>query len=192
MLQSYITFTTLHPYLAGFIKFAILATLGELLARRIASKRWEVPKGILYRMLIWGLLGVGIVLIFAIFSSGVATVMEKGLLPGNGSTLAFAFFTSLIMNLTFAPVMMAFHRITDTYIDMLYGRRDHSIRLADVFSQIDWRSFSSFVLFKTIPLFWIPAHTITFLLEPEFRVLFAALLSFALGLILAFAKKASR
>jgi len=42
---------------------------------------------------------------------------------------------------------------------------------------------------KTIPMFWIPAHTITFLLPSEFRVLAAAFLSIALGAILAFAKK---
>jgi hypothetical protein len=42
---------------------------------------------------------------------------------------------------------------------------------------------------KTIPIFWIPAHTITFLLPSEYRVLSAAFLSIALGTILAFAKK---
>ena len=49
--------------------------------------------------------------------------------------------------------------------------------------------FVSFVLMKTIPIFWIPAHTITFLLPSEYRVLSAAFLSIALGAILAFAKK---
>jgi len=43
----------------------------------------------------------------------------------------------------------------------------------------------NFIFKRTIPFFWIPAHTITFLLPPEFRVLFAALLGIALGLILA-------
>ena len=45
------------------------------------------------------------------------------------------------------------------------------------------------ILFRTIPLFWIPAHTFTFLLPPELRILFAAFLSVALGAILAFAKR---
>lgn len=35
--------------------------------------------------------------------------------------------------------------------------------------------------------FWIPAHTITFLLPPDYQVLFAALLGIALGTILAIA-----
>jgi len=43
----------------------------------------------------------------------------------------------------------------------------------------------NFIFKKTIPFFWIPAHTITFLLPAEFRVLFAAVLGIALGLILA-------
>jgi len=49
--------------------------------------------------------------------------------------------------------------------------------------------FCDFVLLKTIPLFWIPAHTAVFLLPAEFRVVAAAFLSVALGGILAFAKK---
>jgi hypothetical protein len=45
----------------------------------------------------------------------------------------------------------------------------------------------NFVLKKTIPFFWIPAHTITFLMPADFRVLFAALLGIVLGVILAVA-----
>ncbi|GAB1473896.1 hypothetical protein MASR2M69_13370 [Bacteroidota bacterium] len=40
-----------------------------------------------------------------------------------------------------------------------------------------------FVVGKTIPLFWIPAHTITFLLPDTYKVIFAASLSIVLGLI---------
>ncbi|WP_321415721.1 Mpv17/PMP22 family protein [uncultured Desulfobacter sp.] len=40
---------------------------------------------------------------------------------------------------------------------------------------------------KTLPFFWIPAHTITFLLPPDFQVLFAAILGIVLGIILAVA-----
>ena len=43
--------------------------------------------------------------------------------------------------------------------------------------------------FKTIPCFWIPAHTITFLLPENYRILSAGFLSIALGLILTLAKK---
>jgi hypothetical protein len=185
----FIGFTSAHTYLGGFIKFAILATLGELLAIRIVTGGWTMPKGVGYRMVVWGFLGMAIVLVFTIYSSGVGSAMERVLLPGQDSALAFAFLTSTIMNLTFGPVMMVFHRITDTYIDLRYRGNLQRIRLADVMETIDWRGFYSFVLCKTIPLFWIPAHTITFLVAPEYRVLLAAALSVALGLILAFSKK---
>jgi hypothetical protein len=44
-----------------------------------------------------------------------------------------------------------------------------------------------FVFKKTIPLFWFPAHTITFLLPAHLQVLFAAVLSIFLGIILSVA-----
>jgi len=43
----------------------------------------------------------------------------------------------------------------------------------------------NFVLLKTIPFFWIPAHTLTFLLPKEYRIVIAAFLSVVLGVILA-------
>lgn len=183
----FMKFTTIHPYAGGFIKFSILATMGELLAIRIVAGKWSFPKGAIYRAAIWGFLGMAIVLIFDMFGTGVTSAISKGLLPGKGSKFAFAFFTSAIMNLTFAPTMMAFHRITDTFIDSKY--EGSSTNIGDVVRKVDWGGFVSFVIVKTVPIFWIPAHTITFLLPPEYRVLVAAMLSMALGLILAFAKK---
>ena len=47
--------------------------------------------------------------------------------------------------------------------------------------------YQGLVLFRTVLFFWIPVHTITFLLPEAFRVLFAALLGAVLGLILAWA-----
>lgn len=184
----FVKLTTVHPYLGGFIKFSILATMGELLAIRIVTNEWKSPCGVVYRAVIWGFLGMIIVLIFNIFGSGVKTGLEKGLLPGRSSSFAFAFFVSAIMNLTFAPTMMAFHRITDTYIDLKYEKKG-KVTINDVVSKIDWNGFISFVVLKTIPFFWIPAHTITFLLPSEYRVLVAASLSIALGVILSFAKR---
>jgi hypothetical protein len=185
----FITFNAAHPYIAGFIKFAILATLGDLLAARIVAKKWVKPSGIIFRMIIWGFLGMVIVIIFSIFAQGVASALKVGLLPGGTSSLAFAFFTSAIMNLTFAPSMMAFHRFTDTFADLKFGEGKSKVSTTLIVDTIDWNGFVSFVVYKTIPLFWIPAHTITFLLPPAYRVLAAAFLSIALGAILSFAKR---
>ncbi|HSN67543.1 MAG TPA: hypothetical protein VLS94_12955, partial [Fusibacter sp.] len=99
-----------------------------------------------------------------------------------------AFFTSLLMNTTFAPTFMAFHRYTDTYLDLKYGDKVAKPSVSQVVMRIDWKGFISFTVLKSIPFFWIPAHTVTFLLPPEYRVLVAAYLSLALGLLLTIAK----
>jgi len=186
----FVTMTQNYPYLMGFIKVFILATMGELLALRIITNVWKSPVGLFYRAVIWGFLGMSFVLIFDIFASGVISALEKGLLPGEGQ-FVFAFFTSAIMNIAFAPIMMAFHRITDTYLDLANGKLSKlsNVKLSQVVDRIDWENFISFVIIKTVPIFWIPAHTITFLLPAEYRVLLAAFLSIALGAILAFAKR---
>jgi hypothetical protein len=189
--EIFIALTKSHPYMMGFIKFAILATMGELLVIRITSGNWGFPKGIYSKAFVWGVLGMLITLIFQIFGGGVTAAMASGYLPGGENKLAFAFLVASIMNLTFAPSFMAFHRCTDTYIDMMTEGKKN-IQLLDVTSRIDWNGFVSFVVVKTIPFFWIPAHTITFLLPPEFRIIAAAFLSIALGIILSFAKKKSK
>ena len=186
--RLFVAATTANPYLVAFAKFLILATMGELLAIRIVTGAWSRPKGLAPRALVWGILGVAIVLVFEIFGSGVKGAMARGLLPGGDSRFLFAFFVSATMNTTFAPTMMLAHRFSDTLIDIASEKPGKRIGLAEIISRIDWNGFVGFVLFRTIPLFWIPAHTLTFLLPPEYRVLAAAFLSIALGAILAFAK----
>lgn len=181
--------TNAHPYLMGFVKFAILSIMGEYLANRLVHKNWVKVKGVLVKMIIWGILGVMIVLMFTIFSQGVQGAAGKGLLfigDSWASPIIRAIYISAIMNLTFAPVFMATHRITDVYIDAyVAGKR---MPVQNVIDSIDWPGFISFVIGKTIPFFWIPAHTITFLLPDEYKVIFAASLSIILGLILSYAK----
>jgi len=187
--RAFVEITAAHPFLIGFAKFLVLATMGELLALRIVRGRWYAPAGLGYRAVVWGLIGMAIVLVFDIFASGIAAAMAKSLLPGGNSKLAFAFFVSVAMNATFAPAMMLFHRATDTFIDLACEQRRARPGVADVVAAIDWQGFVSFVLLRTIPCFWVPAHTVTFLLPPEYRVLAAAMLSIALGAILAFARR---
>jgi hypothetical protein len=192
--EAFVAANRAAPYMMGFVKFAILATMGELLALRIVGGEWRRPTGMLLRALVWGFLGMVIVLMFTVFSGGVAAAITQGLLPGgNGPyrALATAFWISTVMNLAYAPTFMAVHRITDTYIDLAGGQVGGlgQVSLRKVVSTIDWQGFISFVVLRTLPLFWIPAHTVTFLLPAEYRVLMAAFLSIALGAILAFAKR---
>ncbi|QEK11339.1 hypothetical protein FQB35_02555 [Crassaminicella thermophila] len=193
--EAFVHLTKVHPYIMSFFKVAILATMGEFLAIRILSGKFIKPVGVFWRFVIWGFLGMSFALVFPIFDGGVRTAIKIGLIPSfKGSkihTFATPFFTSAAMNLIFAPTMMGLHRITDTYIELCHGKLSNlkKVCLEDVIDHIDWKGLVGFVYLKTIPFFWIPAHTITFLLPSEYRVLMASFLSIALGGILAFAKK---
>lgn len=186
------TATLAAPYPMGFLKTAVLASMGELLADRIRTKRYFARKGFWMRALVWGLLGLLFVLAFTLFSKGTLGAIDAGVLPSIQDplwlkTLFAAFATSVFMNLFFAPSFMILHRFTDAAIEASQGswKKLVSIRWTDLIGGIDWNRFFGFVVFRTIPFFWIPAHTVTFLLPPEYRVLMAGLLSIALGFLLA-------
>lgn len=188
---GFLWMTANHPYIMGFIKFAILATMGELLALRLRKGSWGTPFGVHYRTIIWGLLGMAFAVVFEIFASGVIGAQTKNLLPGQDSRLITAFLISCFMNLIFGSGFMLAHRYSDTYIDlayMKYGKMGR-VTLAELIAAIDMHNFISFVLGKTVLLFWIPAHTLTFYLPSEYRIAMAAVLSICLGAILSFAKK---
>ncbi|MEA4846130.1 MAG: hypothetical protein VB106_02735 [Clostridiaceae bacterium] len=186
---AFMAATDAHPYVMGFIKFAILATMGDLLGIRVLKGEWKIPKGIFYKSIIWGIIGMMTTLVFTVYMGGTAAAQTAGRLPFKESALALAFFTSAIMNLTFGPMMMAFHRFTDMYIDSRYESGRSRTTISGLIDRNDWHSLVEFSWLKTCPLFWIPAHTIVFLLPAQYRVLVSAFLSIALGLLLAIAKK---
>lgn len=200
------TATATHPYLMAFVKFAILATLGEMLALRIRKGVYNEPGfGIAPRMIVWGFLGMAITMSMVIFKNGtpyflaslgisdlgtIQSVFSASALTWGKVGVAFA--VSVLMNSIFAPVMMTFHKCTDIHILDNGGTVRGLLRpmkMREIVSQkVNWDVQWNLVIKKTIPLFWFPAHTITFILPPTFQVLFAALLGVALGLILALAK----
>ncbi len=186
-------FFSAHPYIMGFLKFALLATAGELLSIRMAKKSWDIPSFVIARWVIWGFIGVWITYMMKIFAGGVSFLMLAGLLPVTSSeffnSLFSAFFISATMNLSFGPTFMALHKCSDTYLDLRREKGGEKVSLSEVIGKVDWYRFVSFTLFKTVPLFWIPAHTVTFLLPSEYQVMLAALLSVALGVILNIRKK---
>lgn len=197
----YMQFNKEYGMIMSFFKFALLATLGEIIALRIRTGNYNEPGfGILPRMIVWGFLGLAINLSFNIFATGApAFLAYLGLKEApmamagsfSGLKLLDAFTISATMNLIFAPVMMTIHKVTDTHIIKTGGTVGglfSPIPVASIFKNMNWDVMWNFIFKKTIPFFWIPAHTITFLLPAEFRVLFAALLGIALGLILTIAK----
>lgn len=186
--EAFIAATSAYPLIGGFLKFGILASMGELLAVRVGSGEWKFASFFVLRGVIWGLFGALITMIFTVYSTGVTALLAKGMLPGGESTLAFAFFTSFLMNTTFAPTFMYAHRISDMYLD-LKAAGETDLSLGNVVENIDTVTFWTFVVKKTVPFFWVPAHTLTFLLPGEYRVVAAAMLSIALGLLLTIAKR---
>ena len=187
--QAFFGFTDRYALLGGFIKFFVFASIGDVLSHRIRFRHYRVT-GLVYKALVWGFIGVVLVFVFNIYASGVEALQLSGLLPMANQTLAFAFFVSLFMNLTFAPTMMLFHRLSDHYIEHRVTDRTHTIK--QTIRDVDYHGFVRFVVLKTLPFFWIPAHTITFSLPETYRVFFASLLGVALGLLLGIAKTMPR
>jgi hypothetical protein len=199
----------------SFLKFALLATLGEVLGLRIKTGHYNAPGfGILPRAVVWGFLGITIKIAFVLFAAGVPVFLEKYCaLPGaldsmkmkdileahakgaGGLRLLTAFSISALMNLIYAPLMMTLHRITDTHITEQGGTLAGLLKPMDfgrIFANLNWRVQWDFVFKRTIPLFWIPAHTVTFLLPAEYRLVMAAFLGIALGVILSLASLKGR
>ena len=204
--QWYLFFNQEHGMLMSALKFAILSTLGEIIGLRIRKGVYhEDDFGILPRAIVWAVLGMGINMAFITFSKGIpaflfylgienaVTVMSDAL---SWKKVLVAFSTSIAMNTIFAPVFMTLHKITDMHIlqtgGTVRGFFSRCIDMEESFQSIDWQRQWSFVFKKTIPLFWFPAHTITFILPEQWRVLFAAFLGIILGILLSFAGKSKK
>ncbi len=198
----YKSFNAEHGMVMSFLKFAILSTAGELLGLRLSAGVYlKRGFGVWPRAVVWGILGMGINLAMIIFSNGVPVALEYCGLQGATAAMAgpvtlmkvlTALCISIGMNGIFAPVFMTFHKITDTHILACGGSLRAlatPIPMARIMTGLNWDAQWNFVFKKTIPFFWVPAHTITFLLPGEARVLFAALLGVVLGVLLAVAAR---
>jgi len=184
-----------HGMIMSFIKFAILATFGEVLAVRLTEGVYLKPGfGLLPKAFVWGLLGIVIKSNFIIYASGVKALLAYLNLATTPSSfpvmIMVAFSISLLNNSLFAPVLMTLHKMSDIHISMTGGTMGgffSSVDCGVLLKKINWDVMWNFVFKKTIPFFWIPAHTITFLLPPDRQIGFAAILGVVLGVILAFA-----
>lgn len=195
--------TSARPFLMSFVKFAILSTVGEMIGLRISKGvYYQEGFGILPRMVIWGMLGMFICGAFIVFKAGTVSLygvlgLEQAAVwfaPGAPLTwgkVLVAFTVSVLCNSFFAPVFMTFHKISDTHIRNTGGTLrayfSTPMPVGRILRNMDWDTQWNFVFKKTIPLFWYPAHTLTFLLPGNVQILFAALLGVALGVILAVA-----
>ena len=177
----------------GAVKFALLGSMGDVLSTRIALGKWKLKNTRFFQKAsVWAFIGITITTVFPIFKGGTSFLFERGYFaqPFEGvyAALLIAHLTSVFMNLTYAPVLMTFHKVTDTVIDG--GGLLRRWSLLDVFSGINWPLMLR-IPFFSIVWFWIPVQTITFMLPVVYRVIFAALLAIVLGFILGFASKQS-
>lgn len=199
-------FNTIHPLTTAFFKFAILATMGELLGLRIQTgKYFKQGFGIFPRAVVWGFLGIFIQMAFITFNAGSLGFATKiygfdnpqeimnGALGFNKILIAFTI--STLLNIMFAPVFMTIHKITDTHILENGGKFKAlftPINVEKIITNLNWKVQWNFIFKKTIPLFWIPAQTINFCFPEQFRILNAAVLGIVLGVILAIANLKSK
>ena len=193
-----------HGLIMSFFKFSILGTFGEMLSLRIKKGVYlEKGFGLAPKMLVWGVLGVVIASAMTIFKSGTIVLLQGGFKISKAALwfagglswgkVFVALSISVLMNTLFAPVFMTFHKITDIHIAETGGSLKSffctPLKIQETMSKkINWDIQYGFVFKKTLPLFWYPAHTITFLLPGTYQVLFAAMLGVALGVILSIKK----
>lgn len=170
MLHAYVSWVIAHPFLSAALQFALLGTLGEVVAASLIQRRCALPCNwgkLAAKALGWALLGIIIKYGFVGMKGFTQALLDKGLLPvwlGQGVGKALA--VSVLTNLFFGPQMMLFHRLED---NLILRRRGF-----DGMAPALW----------TLLWFWVPAHTLTFSLPVDYQLGLAALWSLALGVIL--------
>jgi hypothetical protein len=174
-MQTYLTWVTENPLLSAAIQFAILGTLGEIISFSIQRKKLVKPctwLQLLGKMIAWAVLGIVIKYGFAGMKGFTQALLDHHLLPAFlYSGLGWAFAVSVFTNVLFGPQMMAFHRLEDNLI-------------------LGQKGFQGITrAWKTLIWFWIPAHTITFLLPADLQIGLAALWSLVLGIIMGATRK---
>jgi len=171
----YIESVKSYPIIMAMIQFAILGTLGDIISKWIIEKRIFLPYSyltILLKMLEWAVIAVTIKYAFVGFKGFVNNLVEHQMLPElNIFTKSLAI--SSTMNLQYGPFLVIFHR----FLDNLIARKNNWEKIDKGLWSLIW--------------FWIPAHTITFMLPKPFQIGLAAIWSVVLGIILGFYNKQS-
>lgn len=170
MLEYYIQIVEKYPILSAIVQFAILGTTGDMVSKWLLQRRFFLPYSwhvILLKMVEWSILAVSIKYAFVGFQGFTDSLITHHLLPPL-SPLSRAFTVSALMNLQFGPFLVIAHRLLDNLI-----HRENN-----------WHQLDKGLL--SLLWFWIPAHTITFILPRPFQIGLAALWSLALGIILGF------
>ncbi|QSX37332.1 hypothetical protein [Shewanella sedimentimangrovi] len=173
--MSYLEFVVQFPFVSAMTQFALLGTLGEALACCAGERRlyWPFPLAAsAKKALIWIVLALLIKLAFIGFPGFVGNLLDYFAVASPG-TLGFALLLSVAINLQFGPLLVILHR----WLDNLAAGIN------------DWQHLDKSLL--SLLWFWIPAHTLTFMLPKPYQIGLAALWSLALGLLLGLNRKAA-
>lgn len=172
-MQWYIEIVKSYPIYTAMVQFAVLGTIGDIISKWIIRKKVFIPYKpitMLLKMGEWALLAVFIKYAFIGFHGFVDSLIEAGYLPGM-TKFSYAFSVSASMNLQFGPFLVIMHRLLDNI----------------VLGENNWKNIDKG--FYSLLWFWLPAHTLTFILPKPFQIGLAALWSVALGIILGFYNK---
>ncbi|MCB5261895.1 MAG: hypothetical protein LHW64_04340 [Candidatus Cloacimonetes bacterium] len=171
-MNLYLIWVRDNPILSAIVQFAILGTIGEIISKWLVQKSFKYPFSFpmtLWKMLVWATLGVGTKYAFKGFTGFVDELIEQNMWPGfQGGSFGYAFSLSALMNLQFGLFLVIMHRV----LDNLPAK------------QKNWKNLDKSMY--SLLWFWIPAHTVTFMVPNDFRIGLAAIWSIALGLILGF------
>lgn len=169
-MNAYVSWVIANPFLSAMIQFALLGTLGEIISKWLVQRQIKYPftLGItLWKMLVWAILALGIKYAFKGYVGMVEYLESHGFLPALGN-FSRALAISVLMNTQFGLTLVIMHRV----LDNIPEKRKNWANLDKSMYSLLW--------------FWIPAHTVTFMLPDVYRIGLAAVWSVALGIILGF------
>lgn len=169
-MNSYVELVKEYPIYSAMIQFAVLGTLGDIFSKWMQKSsifspyKWHV---VLLKMLEWAIIAITIKYAFVGFQGFVDGLVSHNLLPELGN-LGRAFTVSVTMNLQYGLFLVIFHRFLDNVIA----------------KEKNWKNIDKGML--SLVWFWIPAHTITFMLDKPYQIGLAAVWSVVLGFILGY------
>lgn len=175
-MEKYIELVKNYPIWMAMLQFAILGTFGDIISKWIVEKKICKPfsfKVLMLKAIEWALLAILIKYAFVGFKGFVKLLVTENYLPELGN-FTHAFAISTTMNLQFGLLLVLVHRL----LDNLIARQSNWNNIDKGFYSLIW--------------FWIPAHTVTFMLPKHFQIGLAALWSVMLGIILGFYQRKSQ
>ncbi|MDP3313689.1 hypothetical protein [Lutibacter sp.] len=173
MIISYVEIVKAYPIYSAMVQFAILGTFGDIISKWMQQGKVFIPYKayiVILKMIEWAILAITIKYAFIGYTGFVNQLIEYGFLPKLG-LFGNAFAISVFMNLQFGLFLVIFHR----YLDNIIAKQNN------------WDNIDKGML--SLIWFWIPAHTITFMLDKPYQIGLAAIWSVVLGVILGYYNK---